>query len=114
MHNECRHCQRIEHPGCQQIEVAEAVPNALLNAAGDAKRREVVREGRIGEIPGDAQLERPLAIGVGVAVAEIRRGEVRAKFPDRGAALPCREFSLERAPEQSIGDDRSSWLGALR
>src|SRR5687768_12856960 len=77
------------------VEVAETGPNALLDAADDAERRQVSRACRVGEISGDAELERPLPIGVRVALAEAGCGQLRAKRLNDGALLSPHELRLE-------------------
>src|SRR5215211_5113302 len=95
----------------REVEVPEAGPDALLDAADNAEWREVARARRVGEIPGDAELERPLPIGVGVALAESRCGQLRAKRLNNGTLLSSRELRLEllaiRAGDRSrVNEDK--------
>ena len=54
----------------REVEVAEARPHGLLNAAGDPERRELRGARRVGEVAGDAQLERPLPVRRRVALLQ--------------------------------------------
>jgi len=40
-----------------EVEVAETGPDALLDAADDAERCQIVRVGRVGKISGNTELE---------------------------------------------------------
>src|SRR5688572_948041 len=81
--------------GGSDVEVTEARPDALLNAPDHPERRQVAGSGWIGEVPGHAQLERPLPVCIGITLAEVRRGELGAKLLHGLALLSPREFGLE-------------------
>ena len=61
---------RIELAGSEQVESAKALPNRLLHAADDAKRREVAGGSRIGEIADDAQFEETLTVAIRIGLAQ--------------------------------------------
>src|SRR5688572_3754094 len=112
------HDQRWDLDGPErraEIEVPEAAPDALLHPADDPERCEVAGTRRIGEVAGDAELERTLAVRLGVALPEARRGELRAKPLNHRALLPSRELGLELLPV-APGDgrrvDQSEGLGS--
>lgn len=95
----------VDDPGCDsmlakaaearpEVERAQAFPGGLLDSADDAERGEVVRVGRVGEITGDAKLEKALAIGLGVALALAGRGE--------GFAFGNECWSIATSPEGSV------------
>src|SRR6185312_6523889 len=78
-----------------QVEVAEALPDRLLNAPRHAKRREIGCPGGVRKIPGDAQLECALAIGAGIAFLEPGRREFGAHRLNCRPILPASELGLE-------------------
>src|ERR1043166_5476879 len=86
---------RVELSGCREVEVAEALPDRLLDAPDDAKRREVVRAPRVGEIPGDAELEGSLPVRALVSLPQVRLGQFRATLGDVRAGLGAGELRLE-------------------
>src|SRR5437762_3417398 len=81
--DQSREVHRVELSGGGQVEIAEAVPDRLLDATDDAKRRQIARLLRIGEITGDTQLEGAMAVRLGVVVAKSGRRQLVAQSPDR-------------------------------
>src|SRR5574338_614271 len=73
--------------GWCQVEVAEAPPHALLNSADDTERRQVAGTRRVGEIPGDAELERTVAIRVRIPFTKPRLGQLVSEPLDLRALL---------------------------
>src|SRR5689334_8983227 len=78
-----------------EIEVTETSPNALLNSADDAERSEIASAGRVGKVSRNTELERAVAIGLGVSFAESRLSQLGAKTLDGGPLLSSRELGLE-------------------
>src|SRR4051812_40095152 len=95
MNDERRETNRIELAPLREIEIAEALPDRLLDSTDDAKGSQVGRARRIGEIAGDADLERALPVGIRVAITEARRRQLVAHRPNRRTALSSIEFALE-------------------
>ena len=68
MNDECWQVEVTE--GGHEVEVAQGAPDGLLHATREAKRREVAGAMWIGEVAGDAHLEQPLPVCVGVTFPE--------------------------------------------
>src|SRR5262249_3466982 len=62
----------------RQVEVTEAVPDALLHPPNDAERREVLGTRGVGEVPGHAELEAAVTVRVRIALAESGVGQINA------------------------------------
>src|SRR5258708_3555600 len=70
MRDQGGHVDGIQHPRLGEIEVPETVPDRLLNPGNDTKRREPPGAVGISEVAGDAELERPLPVGLRIALAK--------------------------------------------
>src|SRR3954466_4604954 len=81
-----------------EVEIAQTLPNRLLNATHHPERREVCRFVRIGEISGHSQLESALAVGRGISLPESRRRQIVTQALDRRTGLTTRELHLELPP----------------
>src|SRR6185295_16252501 len=53
-----------------EIEITKTAPDALLHSADDPERGQIARSRWVGEISGDAQLERAVPVCVGIALAK--------------------------------------------
>ena len=53
-----------------EIEITKTAPDALLHTAHDAERSQIARARGVSEVAGDAELERAVAVCVGVALAK--------------------------------------------
>src|ERR1035437_7238263 len=80
----------------REIECAQTFPDRLLHTARDPERSQVAGPVRVGEIAGDAELERALPVCGGIAFLEARGCEFGAEPLNGGAMLPACEFGLER------------------
>src|SRR5918992_4499232 len=79
----------------QEVEVTKTFPHLLLDATNDAKRREIVRATRVGEIAGDRQLERTLTIRLGIALAKAGGCQLLTHALNGSARLPLGEARFE-------------------
>ena len=82
-----------------QIEVAEASPDALLNAANNAEGGEIARALGVGKVPRDAQFERTLPVCRRIELPKPRGGELRAQSLNSRALLTPRKLRLEPLAE---------------
>src|SRR5688572_15586029 len=89
----------VQHPRLREVEVAEALPDRLLDPADHTKWGEVARPSRISEVASDAQLEGALAIRIGIGLLKSRRGELLAQLAHDRASLPRTELLLEALAE---------------
>ena len=81
----------------------QGCPRSMLHPSHDSKRGDVVGIGRIGEVAHDPELEHPLAVGLGVALALAGGHQRLALRHDRGRA-PAHGGLVELPPV--LGGDR--------
>src|SRR5689334_10181352 len=81
-----------------QVEITEAFPHRLLNSRDDAERSEIGRLVWIGEVAGDAQLERTLSICRGISLAKSGSRQPFSKSLDLRTRLTAGEFGVKLAP----------------
>jgi len=81
-----------------EIVIAEALPDGLLNSRHDAKRSEVFGVFGVSEISGNAQLEGSLSPGVGVGIAEAGLGQLLPHSLNGRPFLSLCELRLELVP----------------
>src|SRR5262245_65697077 len=116
MDDQSRDCNRIELSRSRQIEVPQTFPHRLLHAARDPKRRQVVRDGWIRKIAGDAQLEVALSERFGITLTQTGFREISAQLCDVRTGLPSVELGLELAAVLAVdrrGVDPDEAMGTM-
>jgi hypothetical protein len=99
-----------------KIIVSQTLPNRLLNATGNAKRREISRFSRIGKVSGHAQLEAPMTIRLEIVLTELRVIELLAERLNLRPGLTSRKLSLELISIATsdwcrIDENKPRWFG---
>src|SRR5688572_21240335 len=79
----------------QEVEVTKTFPYLLLDATCYPERGEIACPLGVGEVAGNRQLERALAVRVRITLAQPGLRQLLAKPLNRCAGLPLREVRLE-------------------
>src|SRR5436309_13476040 len=77
------------------IVLPEARPDEVLGPRRDAERRQAPRVTEVAEVSGDRQLERPLAVRLGIPLAQPAGAQRLALGDHIGRRHPARELLLE-------------------